>query len=247
MKTPSFVKMAGGLLLALGCSTAGKLAAQSVSGYVDNALRYNRLLMERTGEGVFKLVGPYKVKGTSYLFGEKARGNLFAPETKAYNIYLSYNTYNQEVEFYSSNNPDKPLVREPGSVDSFFINPNSDMGIGEPIKFVYGALLGTVAKSYFKVIFEGQRFSIYKQYRSDLGYVSENYVQSELRQFDLLFDYYYSDREKTDKGLRKLKTNAANICKEFKEVKDISKVLTAEAFSADQEEALKKAFQYLNY
>lgn len=222
-------------------------AAQSSStSYVDNALRYNRLLMEKTGEGVYKLVGPYKVIGTSFLFGEKAKGNLFAPETKAYNIYLSYNTYNQQVEFYSTANPNQALVREPGTVDSFFINPDAEMGITEPIKFVYGASLGTTAKAYFKVIYEGRRFSVYKQYRSDVGYVSSNYVQSELRQFDLLYDYYYTDKEKNEKVPRKLKSNAASIAKEFKDVKDISPVLTGEAFAADQEEALKKAFHYLN-
>lgn len=93
-------------------------AAMAQSGYMDNALNYNRLIRERTGDGVYKVIGNFRVVGTSYLFGEKNKGNLFSTEAKAYNIYLSYNTYNQEVEFYSSANPDKPLVKEPGTVDS---------------------------------------------------------------------------------------------------------------------------------
>lgn len=221
-------------------------AQSGTTGYMDNALRYNRLLMEKTGEGVFKLVGPYKVVGTSYLFGEKAKGNIFTPDTKAYNIYLSYNTYNQEIDFYSTANPNNALTKEPGTVDSFSINADEGMGITDPIRFVYGSLLGSGEKAYFKIIHEGTRFSVYKRYKSDLGYVSSNYVQSELRQFDLLYEYYYTDSEKKDKGARKLKTNAASICKEFKGVKDIAAVLTGEAFSADQEEALRKAFILLN-
>jgi len=202
--------------------------------------------MEKTGEGVYKLVGAYKVVGTSYLFGEKTKGNIFTPDVKAYNIYLSYNTYNQEVEFYSSSNPDKPLIKEPGTVDSFFINPNAEMGIQQPIKFVYGANLGSSDKAFFKEIYSGKRFSVYKQYHSDLGYVSSNYVQSELRQFDLIYDYYYTESEKKEKGARKLKANVSNIIKEFKEVKDISGALTNAAFTFDQEEALRTAFIYLN-
>ncbi|MEO7984170.1 MAG: hypothetical protein ABI688_08815, partial [Bacteroidota bacterium] len=84
------------------------IAQAGSSNYIDNALKYNRLLKEQSGEGVYKLIGAYKVVGTSYLFGEKTKGDLFTPEAKAYNIFLSYNTYNQEVEFYSSSNPDKP-------------------------------------------------------------------------------------------------------------------------------------------
>ena len=34
----------------------------------DNALNYNRLIKEKTGDGVYKLIGTYKVVGTSYLF-----------------------------------------------------------------------------------------------------------------------------------------------------------------------------------
>jgi hypothetical protein len=234
------------ILLLFHASAVPAFSQSGTSGYLDNALKYNRLLMEKTGEGVYKLVGPYKVIGTSYLFGEKARGDLFTPEAKAFNIYLSYNTYNQEVDFYSSSNPDKALTKEPGSVDSFFISSNAELGLDQPIKFVYGALIGSSDKSYFKEIFSGPRCSVYKKYHSDLGYVSSNYVQSELRQFDLLYDYYYTDNGKKEMGLKKLKSNAISIVKELKEVKDLSTVLTNDAFSVNQEEALRKAFEYIN-
>jgi len=216
------------------------------SGYTDNALKYNRLLMEKTGEGVYKLVGAYKVIGTSFLFGEKAKGNIFTPDTKAYNIYLSYNTYNQEVDFYSNANPNQALTKEPGTVDSFVISSNEELGIGQPLKFVYGAVLGSSEKSYFKEIYSGKRYGVYKRYKSDLGYVSSNYVQSELRQFDLLYDYYYTDNEKKEKGVKKLKANVSSIIKELKDVKDISGVLTNEEFTINQEDALRKAFEYLH-
>ena len=213
-------------------------------GYMDNALNYSRLIIQKTAEGVYKQVGIFKVVGTSYLFGEKNKGNLFSPEAKAYNISLSYNTYNQEVEFYSSGNPTKPLVKEPGTVDSFLIQENESLGINHPLKFVYGTYLGSSEKFYFLEIYAGPKYSVYKRYKSDLGYVTTNYVQSELRQFDLLYDYYYTDSGK--EGPKKLKTNASNIVKEFKNIKDISPVFTGEAFTTNQEEALRVAFEYLN-
>lgn len=221
------------------------ISAQStLPAYADNALKYNRLMVEKTGEGMYKLIGIFKVIGTSYLFGERNKGDLFSTEATGYNISLSYNTYNQEVEFYSTSNPDKPLVKEPGTVDSFIIHSNTNLEITHPLKFVYGSHLGSSDKAYFLEIYAGKRFSVFKKYKSDLGYVSSNYIQSELRQFDLLYEYYYKDSEKD--GLKKLKTNASSIIKEFKNIKDISTVFTDEDFTRDQEAALRKAFEYLN-
>lgn len=222
--------------------SGGSLSAQN--GYMDNALNYSRLIREKTGDGVYKLIGPYKVVGTSYLFGEKNKGDLFSPETKAYNIYLSYNTYNQEVEFYSASNPDKPLVREPGTVDSFLIHENIGLGIMRQMKLIYGSVLGSSEKAYFLELYSGPKYSVYKRYKSELGYVSTNYIQSELKQFDLIYDYFYKDNSKNE--LIKLKTNYSNIVKEFKKVKDITPVFTSDDFTKDQEMALRRAFEYLN-
>lgn len=214
------------------------------SGYMDNALNYNRLIREKTGDGVYKLIGNFRVIGTSYLYGEKNKGNLFSPEAKAYNIYLSYNTYNQEVEFYSSANPEKPLVKEPGTVDSFIINDNIELGINKPIKFVYATHIGATDKFFYQEIVGGKRFSLYKRYKSELGYVSANYIQSELRQFDLVYDYFYTDN--TRPGVKRIKANAGNVTKEFKDVKDLSSIADSNEFTVNPEEAFRKVFDTIN-
>ncbi len=232
------------ILLPLLLLYTGIVAAQTAGALGDNALNYNRLIREKTGEGVYKLIGAYKVVGTSYLFGEKNQGNLFSQEAKAINVYLSYNTYNQEVEFYSSSNPDKPLIKEPGTVDSFILNRNESLGITSALKFVYGTHLWSSEKAFFKEIYAGKRFSLYKRYKSDLGYVSSNYVQSELRQFDLLFDFFYTDSE--TKAIKKIKPNSSSINKEFKNIKDVSSAINNDELSANPEEALRKVFDFLN-
>ncbi len=213
-------------------------------GWTDPALNHNKLIQQQTGDGVYKLIGSYKVVGTQFLFGEHHKGDLFPTQAKAYNIFVSYNTYNQEVEFYSTSNPDKPLVKEPGEVDSFVIQQNIELGIANNLKFIYGTHLGTDDKYFFQQVYAGNRFSLYKRYKSELGYVSTNYVQSELRQFDLIFEYYYTDTNK--KGIKKLKSNASSVIKEFKEVKDLSGVVTVEDFDTNREAALQKVFEYLN-
>jgi hypothetical protein len=221
----------------------GKLAPDS-RGWTDPAQNHNKLLQQQNSDGMYKLIGAYKVVGSSFLYGEHHLADIFAPEVKAYNIFISYNTYNQEVEFYSNGNPDKSLVREPGTLDSFIIHQDIGFGILNTLKFVYGSVLGIKDKYYFLEICTGKRFSLYKRYKSDLGYVSGNYVQSELRQFDLEYEYYYTDSE--GKGIKKIKPNAASVIKEFKDVKDLSAVVSADAFTANPEDAFRKAFEYLN-
>ena len=213
-------------------------------GWTDPALNHNKLLQQQTGDGVYQLIGPYKVIGSPFLFGERHKGNMFSKETKAYNVFVSYNTYNQEVEFYSTSNPDKSLIREPGTLDSFHIFKNEAAGIAADMKFIFGASIGSRENSYYQEIAIGGRFSLFKRYKSDLGYVSNNIAQSELRQFDLGFDYYYADS--TGKGLKKIKANAASFIKEFKAVKDLTTVVSNEDFTINPETAMQKAIAYLN-
>jgi hypothetical protein len=213
-------------------------------GWTDPALDHNKLLQQQNSDGMYKLIGTYKVVGSSYLFGEHNKADMFATEAKAYNIFISYNTYNQEVEFYTTENPVKPLVKEPGEVDSFIIQQNIELGITRNLKFVFGSILGAKDKYYFQEVCTGGRFNMYKRYKSDLGYVSSNYIQSELRQFDLEVEYYYTDTE--NKGLKKIKPNAYTVIKEFKDIKDLSGVISIDDFTANPEAAFCKAFEYLN-
>lgn len=228
------------LLPVLVCSF--QAMAQAPAG--DLALNHNRLLREKTEEGVYKQIGNFKVTGSPYLFNEKNKGDLFSKEAKAYNIFLSYNTYNQEVEFYSSSNPDKALVKLPGEVDSFILQSNPEIGLLSPIKFVYGSTISSSDKSYFQVVYEGPRYGIYKKYKSELGYVSTNYIQSELRQFDMSFEYYYTDVAK--KSIKKIKANSFNVTKEFKSVKDVSGIVKPDDFTISPDAAFRKIFEYLN-
>ena len=227
-------------------STTGQLdkfgrPAPDSRGWTDPALNHNKLLIE---EGGYQLIGTYKVKGSQFLFGQRHKGDIFSASEKGYNIYISYNTYNQEVEFYSTANPDKSLVKEPGTLDSFIFHPDTSLGILHPLKFVYGSLLGTKDKSWYEEIYVGSRFSLYKKYKSDLGYDGNNIAQSELRRFDLGYEYYYTDTG--NKGVKKLKPNAGSVIKEFKDVKDLSSMVNNDDFTANPEEALRKAFNYLD-
>ena len=78
-----------------------------------------------------------------------------------------------------------------------------------------------------------------------LGYVSTNYVQSDLRQFDLLVDYYYSDNAKP--GLKKLKAFVESDQSKFKDIADLTEILNKEDFEKNTELALKRNFRIVEY
>lgn len=222
-----------------------EIAAQgSVPGYHDPALSRNKLLREQQGEGVYKLIGTYKVKGISYLFGQKLTADIFSATETGKSISINYDTYNQEIEFFTAENSAKSLVKTPGDIDSFTVKPNNDAGITREMHFIYGPLAGSSEKAYFQVLARGKRFSLYKRYKSELGYVSDNYIQSELRQFDMLSDYFYYDA--ITKKMKKIKLNLSNVSKEFKSVKDISGIATNDDFTSDPESAMQKIFAVLN-
>ncbi len=85
--------------------------------YLDPGQAYVKLLIEN-GNNTAQRVGIYKVIGTSFLFGQKHAAEIFEYGAKK-NIFLSYNTFNQELECYSSLSQDKPVIKDLEMVDSF--------------------------------------------------------------------------------------------------------------------------------
>lgn len=210
-------------------------------GWTDPALDHNRLVQNN---GTYQLISGFKVKGSQFLFGQQLGGDMFSAAETAYNIILGYNTYNQEVEFFSSSNLSAALVKEPGTLDSFVLHADTSLGLMKPIKFVYSSTLNTKGKAYYQVVHDGQRFNLYKKYKSELGFDQDNYTQTDLRQFDLTYEYYYLDKE--TKSLKKLKPNAPALIKEFKTIKDVGAVIDEQALGNNTELALEKLFYFLN-
>jgi hypothetical protein len=210
--------------------------------YFDPAQAYNRLLIEK-GNGTYRQISNFKVTGTSFLYGEQNKGNIYAPNEAASDIPLTYDTYTQHVDFYPKGSR-TALTKEPGSLDSFVIKKKPEALLENDISFVYGSLLGSKDKAYFQAVARGSKVNLYKKYTSELGIVSTNYIQSELRQFNINVDYYYTDS--TGKGIKKLKVNAKSIAKEFAFIKDISSSIDADLLVSEKEQELVKIFGELN-
>ncbi len=222
---------------------AGIAATAQQASYVDPAQAYNRILVEK-GANSYRQVGNYKVIGSPFLFGEKNKGNIYSKPETAKNIELSYNIYNQEVAFYSTANPDNELVKTPGSLDSFLLRANVKAGLSTDVTFIYGPNIGAKDKNYYEVLFGSGRFKLYKRYTGELGLVTDNIVEADLKQFNIKVDYFYTDS--TTQKIKKLKTTAPAIVKEFSSVKDLSSVSNADGLTMNRDDQLKVIFFELN-
>jgi hypothetical protein len=227
------------LLLGMAMTCTGYAQAAS---FTDPAQAYNRLLIEKNS-GAYTRVATFKVIGTPYLFGEKQTGSVFAKGQTGHHVLLSYNTYLQQLEIYMAGQ-DKPLVKKLDEVDSFRLEKSASSDYTEDMIFVNAIHAPSFERAFVQLVAKGERFTLYKMYASTLGYVSTNYVQSELRQFDLNYDYWYTDTK--NPGLKKLKKSAAGIRKEFKNIKDISSIIDDTRFQVNPEIVLKDVFVSLN-
>jgi len=210
--------------------------------YLDPGQAYVKLLIEN-GNNTAQRIGIYKVIGTSFLFGQKHAAEIFEYGGKK-NIFLSYNTFNQELECYSSLSQDKPVIKDLDMVDSFTLKKGNVSQFSQDLHFINGTLLGASEKNFFQVVERGKRFNLYKRYKSGLIVVSTNYGQSDLRQYDLEYIYYYTDS--TTKKMNKLKSNPYNIKKEFSSIMDISQLVDESSFAQNPENCLKAVFISLN-
>lgn len=223
------------------------ILSHSVNGqansYIDPAQAYLRLLLEKDANSTVR-IGSFKVIGSPYLFGEKHTSNFYAKEVHLNNVQISYNTYSQDIELFI-NGQATSLIKDAVSVDSFYILPdNKTESFTKPLFFVSNSIVFAKDKAFFQQLYSGTKYSLYKKYKSDLGYVSTNYVQSDLRQFDLIYEYYYVDVLK--KEIKKIKVTESFLKKEFKSVKDLSTILQDGELNSNPEITLINLFTFLN-
>lgn len=220
---------------------AGQFCFSQQASYNDAAQAYNRLLIEK-GNGSYIRINNYKVTGTPYLFGGKNISDLFVSGKAHKNIEMSYNTFSNQIEVYTTNDSKNPLVMEEGAVDSFTISSKVDDSDPPNLTFICSKVLGADDKGFYLRMYDGQ-FALYKKYNTTLGIVTSNYIESDLRQFELNYDYYYLNKN-TGK-LKKIKFNYNGLKKEFGTFKDISSVLDNGSFD-NRDKIISAIFEFLN-
>ncbi|RYD92664.1 MAG: hypothetical protein EOP50_12370 [Sphingobacteriales bacterium] len=211
--------------------------------YFDAAQAYNRILLEKN-DGSYQRISAYKVIGTQFLFGDRHPGDMFAPGEMAKNIQVSYNTYNQEIGLYTSENPNKALVKEAKNVDSFRLRPKGIANVSEEFVFYNGRVLGAAPNAFYQRMGTGPKYSLFKKYKSVLGVVSANYVDADLRQFDLESEYYFYNGATHE--LKRIKPNESSVKKAFPQLTTLSELFAEYPPTDNPDLALMQVLNRLN-
>lgn len=208
--------------------------------FSDPAQMYNRLVLEKAN--MVTRIGNYKVQGTPYLYGGMVSGIIYMRGKSPAETFTGFNTYYQVVEYAFSQNGE--YITPDGITDSFTLKSKPDVQLNSDIKFINGELIKAPEKGFYQVVYAGPHYALYKFYKSVLTVVSTNYVDANLRQFDLNYEYYYRDISQ-DK-VKKLKPNNGFVKKEFKTVPAAATAATDDDFAYSPEAALVKVFTVLN-
>lgn len=214
------------------------------SSYVDPAAAYLKVMLEKGSEGTYQQIGNFKVIGTSYLYGEKLAGSVFTKTEKSDNTNLSYNTYNQQLDIYLES-IGQTISKTALEVDSFTIfSGKSEFLKNNLLFYSYRHVSPNSKAGFYQVLGTGARYNLYKSYSASLDIVSTNYIQSDLRQFTLEYNFYYLDNK--TKEFKKLKLSKKKILDDFKSVLDLTPFLDNNEINNNPELALKKLFSVLN-
>jgi len=226
-----------------GLLLISQLVSSQALSYLDPASAFLRIYLEKGSEGTYQQIGNFKVIGTSYLFGEKLKGGIYTKTEKSEHVELGYNTYNQSLDVKL--NGVQSITKKAAEVDSFIIYANNSEFIKNDLLFYSSALVSPKAKDgFYQVISTGSKYNLYKGYTAALDIVSTNYIQSDLRQFTLEYNFYYTDN--STKDFKKLKLSKKKIVDEMKSKMDVSIFLDEEELDKNPEIALKKVFNALN-
>ena len=204
----------------------------------DPALAYNKYSILK-GENETVQIGAFKVIGSPYLLGIKHPANVYGKKGVANSVFAGYDTYRQEVEVYldQSNSSFKKNFHE---IDSFTLltNPETDS-----LHFVNFFDKGFKEKVFLQVVKDGKKIELLKTFKSELGATS-NYVQSDLRQFDLDITYYSYD--KLEMKFSKLKLSKKDLKQKFPQAKELIEAEDDNNLKDNPEQFLKSLFNFLN-
>lgn len=220
------------LLLTILTVVVTTLGYTQALSYVDPAQAYNRLVLEQGGN-TYEQLGNYKVKGIKYLYGGNLTTNIYAGGTTLEGVTSSFDTYTQNLEENASGMTKRIIVN---GVDSFEMILKDK----SKVQFIAAKYVDAAKKGYFQLVHRGNTVCLYKYYESVLAIPSDNYVNGQLREYNLQTTYYF--KEHTQASFTLLPNNFRGIAKAVKSKVDITTITSKEEYNQNIEQSLLTIF-----
>ena len=196
-------------------------------------------ILDNSGNSFIR-IGNFRVKGNPYLFTKNVDGYIFyGGKGKA--VELAYDTYAQQLDYYDSKTQ-KTGINKLNDVDSFYIKGDGSL-VKQDLFFINARFVDPSKKFFLQKLFTGSNYNLYKLNKSALQIMSSNYIESDLREFSLNQEYFYTITG--SKMMKKIKLSAKFLHEEFENTS--SKIpVNDDELSADPDTVLKHFFSKLD-
>lgn len=236
------MRILNGFLVSFFCLVSLLCNAQFNNSFVDPALAYNKVNGEKMDGVGYVNVGSFKVKGSPYIYGETLKGDVYHSGKIASGVVFKINNYSKELQV-TTDVPGKYFMVSIDDLDSLVLPAVKNEFLAADIKFISSKAKDAKLKCFLEPLQKGERYTLYKSYSTELAIPSDNYVQSDLRIFDLQVQYYYADNQNPG-SLKSVKANKKGLGKTFKGT-NASEILENIDMSGNQDLALTKFFTFL--
>ncbi len=210
--------------------------------YVDPALAYNKIMGNLDNAMSYRQIGNFKVKGTPYLYAETVTGDVYYGKQVAKNVAFKIDNYAKTLEL-PTETPGKYFVVSSLDLDSFIIRAKDNQFINQDIKFVSSKIVGSSEKQFLQAIYQTPNRTLYKAFTTDMEIVSDNYVQSDLREFKTQVVYHFTDANMP--GLNSIKPAKGSFKKVFKSER-ITNLVSDISFMQNSDIGMIKAFTVID-
>ncbi|HUS00113.1 MAG TPA: hypothetical protein VMY77_00215 [Chitinophagaceae bacterium] len=193
--------------------------------------------------GEYQRIGPYKVKGSPYLFGEAYPGYInYKDGRTSIDKMVYFDVYNYKVGIIEKNNRYEPI----DPIEDFSISLPQQYG-GKELKFKNAKAFGTsVPKGFFNILEDGKKLTLLKYFKVNLMIDQGNEMNKDARVFEQVYDYYIYN--KTSNELQKLKLKEKDIAKVLDNKKFMDEVIHARKIDLTYEGSVISAVSlYNNY
>ena len=193
---------------------------------------FNKHIIEKWSNDYIR-IGQYRVKGTPYLLGESYPGYItYMNGGAVMDVNILYDIYNQKAGV----DTDGQMMESDNEVREFMLSFPEKFGGGK-LLFRSSAFFGLPElKTYFNVLYDGEKMSLLKAYKSRLIGDPSNLYSKELKIFEQYYEYFLFD--KNAKSLKKIKLREKDILNELNDSGKLKNYVKAHSLDLSKEKDL---------
>jgi hypothetical protein len=218
------------------------LANAQFNSFLDPAVAYNKILLDKGYRGTYQNIGAFKVTGSPYIYGETMKGDVYHNGKVAKDVVYKINNYSKSLQI-ATDVPGQYFMVSIDDLDSLVLPAAKNEFLNANLTFISSKTLDSKKNCFLEQLQRGNRYTLFKSYTTELAIPADNYIQSDLREFKLEVEYFYADNQMPG-TLSSLKTNKKALIKTFKE-SNAAEILDNMSLTGNMDLALAKFFNFL--